>query len=58
MIGEIKMSSLNILHISDAHIQKATKDEVSEIVKKMIEDVQKVQKEQDIKIDLDVLLGI
>ena len=51
------MSSLNILHISDAHIQKATKDEVSEIVKKMIEDVQKVQKEQDIKIDLVCFTG-
>ena len=46
------MNSLNILHISDAHIQLDAKEEVSEIVVKMINDALKVQKEQDIKIDL------
>lgn len=47
------MNSLNILHISDAHIQMADKEEISEIVAKMINDALKVQKEQNIKIDLD-----
>ncbi len=47
--GEIKLNSLNILHISDAHIQLDAKEEVSEIVVKMINDALKVQKEQDIK---------
>lgn len=46
------MNSLNILHISDAHIQMAAKEEVSEIVAKMINDALKVQKKQNIKIDL------
>lgn len=45
------MNSLNILHISDAHIQLDAKEEVSEIVVKMINDALKVQKEQDIKIN-------
>ena len=48
MTGEIKLNSLNILHISDAHIQLDAKEEVSEIVVKMINDALKVQKEQDI----------
>ena len=51
------MNSLNILHISDAHIQMAAKEEVSEIVAKMINDAFKVQKEQDIKIDLVCFTG-
>lgn len=51
------MKSLNILHISDAHIQMAAKEEVSEIVAKMINDALKVQKEQDIKIDLICFTG-
>ena len=51
------MKSLNILHISDAHIQRKTNEEVSEIVEKMINDVLKVQKEQDIKIDLVCFTG-
>ena len=51
MTGEIKLNSLNILHISDAHIQLDAKEEVSEIVVKMINDALKVQKEQDIKIN-------
>ena len=51
------MKSLNILHISDAHIQMAAKEEVSEIVAKMINDALKVQNEQDIKIDLVCFTG-
>ena len=51
------MNSLNILHISDAHIQLDAKEEVSEIVVKMINDALKVQKEQDIKIDLVCFTG-
>ena len=51
------MNSLNILHISDAHIQMATKEEVSEIVAKMVNDVLKVQKEQKIKIHLVCFTG-
>lgn len=57
MTGEIKLNSLNILHISDAHIQLDAKEEVSEIVVKMINDALKVQKEQDIKIDLVCFTG-
>lgn len=51
------MNSLNILHISDAHIQMAAKEEVSEIVAKMINDALKVQKKQNIKIDLVCFTG-
>ena len=51
------MKSLNILHISDAHIQIDSKEEVSDIVAKMIDDVLKVQKEQNIKIDLVCFTG-
>ncbi len=43
------MESLNILHISDAHIQMAAKEEIAEIVEKLLNDVLKVQKEQNIK---------
>ncbi len=51
------MKSLNILHISDAHIQRTDKEEVLGIVAKMIKDALKVQKEQDIKIDLVCFTG-
>ena len=51
------MKSLNILHISDAHIQMSAKEEVSEIVGKMINDVLKVEKEKEIKIDLICFTG-
>lgn len=51
------MNSLNILHISDAHIHLAAQEEVTEIVAKLINDVLKVQKEQDIKIDLVCFTG-
>ncbi|MGN6714390.1 metallophosphoesterase [Anaerocolumna jejuensis] len=51
------MKSLNILHISDAHIQKKDESEIREIAEKLINDVLKVQKEQDIKIDLVCFTG-
>lgn len=51
------METLNILHISDAHIQKKDKDEIKEIVEKMLNDVLKVQKEQNIKINLICFTG-
>ena len=51
------MKSLNILHISDAHIQMAAKEKLSEIVAKMIKDVLRVQKEKGIKIDLVCFTG-
>lgn len=51
------MNSLNILHISDAHIQKKTKESVSEIVGKLVKDVQKVQREQNIEINLVCFTG-
>lgn len=51
------MNSLNILHISDAHIQLAAKEKVFEIVEKMINDVLKIQRKEDIKIDLVCFTG-
>lgn len=51
------MSALNILHISDAHIQKSAQVELSEIVKKMVNDILKVQDEQNIKIGLVCFTG-
>ena len=51
------MNSLNILHISDAHIQMADKEEISEIVAKMINDALKVQKEQNqLNVEIQYLL--
>ncbi|BCJ93597.1 hypothetical protein acsn021_11660 [Anaerocolumna cellulosilytica] len=51
------MKSLNILHISDAHIQKKNENEIRDIAEKLIYDVLKVQSEQDIKIDLVCFTG-
>lgn len=51
------MASLNILHISDSHIQKKDITEIKEIVQKMIDDINKVQKEQNINIDLICFTG-
>lgn len=51
------MESLNILHISDAHIQKKDKSEIKAIVEKMINDILKIQKEQNIKINLICFTG-
>ena len=54
---DTKMASLNILHISDSHIQKKDIVEIKEIVQKMIEDINKVQEEQNINIDLICFTG-
>lgn len=54
---DTKMASLNILHISDSHIQKKDITEIKEIVQKMIDDINKVQKEQNINIDLICFTG-
>lgn len=51
------MASLNILHISDSHIQKKDITEIREIVYKMIDDINKVQEEQNINIDLICFTG-
>lgn len=51
------MRTLNILHISDAHIQKKDEEEIKEIVEKLIEDVIKVQNQEEIKIDLICFTG-
>lgn len=51
------MNTLNILHISDAHIQMTAKEKISEVVGKMINDVLKVEKEENIKIDLVCFTG-
>lgn len=51
------MSALNILHISDVHIQKKDAIEIQEIVKKLIADVKHIQKEKEISIDLICFTG-
>lgn len=51
------MESLNILHISDAHIQKKDKNEIKTIVEKMLNDILRIQKEQNIKINLICFTG-
>ncbi len=51
------MKTLNILHISDAHIQKKDENEISELVQKLIKDIQRVQKQQDLNIDLICFTG-
>ena len=48
------MNSINILHISDAHIQNNVKEDISDIVDKLINDVLRVQEEQNFKIDLKI----
>lgn len=51
------MNSINILHISDAHIQNNVKEDISDIVDKLINDVLRVQEEQNFKIDLICFTG-
>lgn len=51
------MASLNILHISDSHIQKKDIYEIEDIVQKMIDDISKVQEEKNISIDLICFTG-
>jgi len=51
------MASINILHFSDSHVQAKDLMDIREIVKKMIDDINKVQKEQNINIDLVCFTG-
>lgn len=51
------MRTLNILHISDAHIQKSYAPEIKDLVKKLIIDIKNVQKEKNILIDLICFTG-
>lgn len=51
------MRTLNILHISDSHIQKRDAADIKEIVKKLIDDIKNVQKQKDISIDLICFTG-
>lgn len=51
------MRTLSILHISDAHIQKRDKEEIKDIIEKLVADVIKVQKQEKIKIDLICFTG-
>lgn len=52
-----KMRRINILHISDVHIQKKEVEEIREIIDKLIADIKKVQNEKKIKIDLICFTG-
>lgn len=51
------MRTLNILHISDAHIQLNDKVEIEDIIDKLMKDVIKVQNQEKIKIDLICFTG-
>ena len=51
------MASINILHISDSHIQKSSITEIKKITQKLIDDIYRVQKEKDISIDLVCFTG-
>ncbi|MDD6626887.1 MAG: metallophosphoesterase [Lachnospiraceae bacterium] len=51
------MKSINILHISDVHINQTGQEEISEIVQKLIVDAQKVEKHEKVKIDLICFTG-
>lgn len=51
------MRTLNILHISDSHIQKEDVEEIKRIVQKMIIDINKVKREKEIEIDMICFTG-
>lgn len=51
------MRTLNILHISDSHIQKKDIEEIKEIVQRLINDINKVQEEKNISIDIICFTG-
>lgn len=51
------MQTLNILHISDVHIQKKDETEIKEIADKLFKDIEKVQLESRLKIDLICFTG-
>lgn len=51
------MKILNILHVSDVHIQKKDEADIKEIVQKLLDDIKKVQIEKNISIDLICFTG-
>ena len=51
------MGIINLLHISDSHINCKGKEEISEITQKLCEDVLKVQKEKGVTIDVICFSG-
>lgn len=51
------MRVINILHISDLHVQKNNMGEIKEIIQKLIDDIKKVQKQKNISIDLICFTG-
>ena len=55
--GTHKERELNILHISDAHIQTRDSESIKDVVNKLIEDISKVQKEMQSNIDLICFTG-
>ena len=52
-----QMKKLTILHISDTHIERSSKDEIIGIREKLLSDVKKVQVEKRISIDLVCFTG-
>lgn len=51
------MGKINILHISDAHIEKSGEKKVTEIVTKLCRDIERISMEKNIKIDLICFSG-
>ena len=51
------MKVLNILHISDSHIQEKDRAGIAEITKKLIDDIKKIRKQRNISIDLICFTG-
>ena len=51
------MKKLTILHVSDFHFEACAKDEIKNIVSKLLDDIKKVQTEKDIFIDLVCFTG-
>ncbi|MBS5934003.1 MAG: metallophosphoesterase [Clostridiales bacterium] len=54
---EKKVKILNILHISDAHIQKKDESAIAQVAEKLIQDVLKVQVDKKLKINLVCFTG-
>lgn len=51
------MKKIGILHISDVHIDKASISDIDSLVKKLIEDINTVKKENNVEIDLVCFAG-
>lgn len=51
------MKKIDILHISDLHFEKKSQKDIEEITKKLIDDIKKVENEQNINIDLVCFTG-